>query len=124
MKGNEYVVQPAIAMTGGSLLRIEGGRGLLLYVWEGALWLTQEGDARDRHVGAGEWLRLERDGLAVASALGRTLLSITAHAPERYARRISLKRAGSALPVELYRAPRPRRFWQGLFEPRARPAPA
>jgi hypothetical protein len=132
MNGNEYLVQGSIAMTRGSVLRVEDGRDLVLYVWEGGVWLTQEGEARDRHVGAGEWFRLDRQGVAVASALERTVVTLTAPEPELYARRIALSRAGSALPVELYaadraRAPlaaRVRQFWAGLFEPRARPTTA
>lgn len=132
MNANEYLVQGSIAMTRGSILRVEDGRELTLYVWEGAVWLTQEGDARDRHVGPGEWFRLDRHGAAIAHATQRTVMTITAPIPERFAKRIVLARAGSALPVELYsavkeRAPlstRLRRFWAGLFGPGARPTPA
>ena len=132
MNGNEYLVQGSIAMTRGSVLRVEDGRDLVFYVWEGRVWLTQEGEARDRHIGAGEWFRLDRQGVAVASALERTVMTLTAPEPELYAKRIALSRAGSALPVELYAAARAhlplaarvRQFWAGLFEPRARPTTA
>ena len=101
---NEYLVQGALSMTRGSTLRVEDGRDLLLYVWEGSLWLTQEGERRDRHLEAGSWFRLDRDGVAIASSLERTTLTITAPQPELYAERIALTKAGSATPVELYSA--------------------
>jgi hypothetical protein len=132
MHANEYPVHGSIAMTRGSVLRIEDGRDLLLYVWEGGIWLTQQGDARDRTIAAGEWFRLDRNGLAVASALRRTTMTITAPAPELYAERIALARSGTAVVQELYSAAaanapvmaRLRRFWSGLFVPHARPTTA
>jgi hypothetical protein len=132
MNANEYLVEGSIPMTRGSILRVEDGRDLTLYVWEGAVWLTQEGDPRDCYVGPGEWFRLDRDGVAVAHATQRTVMTITAPVPELFAKRIVLGKAGGALPVELYAAApaqpslgaRLRRFWVDLFEPRARPTTA
>jgi len=83
---NEYVALGAVPMTRGSVLRIEDGRALLIYVWEGALWLTQEGERRDRYVGAGESFRLDSDGVALAQALSRSIVTLTALAPELHAR--------------------------------------
>jgi hypothetical protein len=132
MNPNEYPVHRSIAMRRGSVLRIEDGRDLLLYIWEGGIWLTQQGDPRDRYVSAGAWFRLDRDGLAVASALGRTTMTITAPAPELYAERITLSRSGSRVAEVLYSAAtaknspvaRLRRFWSGLFVPHASPTTA
>jgi len=132
MNANEYPVHGSIGMTRGSVLRIEDGRDLLLYVWEGSLWVTQQGDPRDRYVGAGEWFRLDRNGLAVASALRRTRMTITAPAPELYAERVTLSRSGSRVAEVLYSAAaakaslgaRLQRFWGGLFAPHARPTTA
>jgi hypothetical protein len=67
-----------LAMAKGSMLRIEDGRGVVIEVKRGMLWLTQEGDTRDRYIGAGDWLRLDGDGLAIANALKRTLVCIAA----------------------------------------------
>ena len=122
MNANEVLVQGSIAMMRGSILRVEDGRDLTLYVWEGAVWLTQEGEARDRWVGAGEWFRLDRQGVAVAHATQRTVITIAAPRPELYARRIVLAKAGSAVPVELYSAAamqpslgaQLRRFWSSF----------
>jgi hypothetical protein len=133
MQATEYLVHGSIAMTRGSLLRVEDGRDLLVYVWAGSIWLTQEGEARDRYLAAGEWFRLDRNGVAIAYSMRRTVLSLTAPAPEFYARRIVLARAGaSAMPVELYassgarsRIPvRLRRAWTHLFTTHARPTGA
>jgi hypothetical protein len=122
MNANEYLVEGNLAMTRGSILRVEDGRDLTLYVWEGAVWLTQEGDSRDRYVGSGEWFRLDRRGVTVAHATRRTVMSITAPTPELFARRVVLSRAGSALPLELYSAGSAgasvgallRRFWSSF----------
>lgn len=114
---NEYVVRGSLAMRRGSVLRVEDGRELVIYVWEGALWLTQEGDARDRYLGAGSWFRLDRDGVALAQATSRSTITLTAPEPERYARRIALGQ------MEIYSAARAP-FWAGLFAPHARPTTA
>ena len=123
---HEYVVRGSLAMQQGSVLRIEDGCDLVVYVWEGALWLTQEGDPRDRYLRAGSWFRLDRDGVAVAHATERSTVTLTAAQPQLYAARIALG------PVELYSAAREkaplaarlRRFWTGLFAPHARPTTA
>jgi hypothetical protein len=129
----EYIVQGSLGLTRGSLLRVEDGQDLLVYVWEGELWLTEEGERTDRILRAGEWHRLERNGAAVGYALDRSTLTLTASEPQYYARRIVLVKAGSAVPVELYNAARERgwglgararRLWSALFMPQARPTTA
>ena len=95
----EFIVQGSLGLTRGSLLRIEDGRDMLVYVWEGEIWLTEEGERRDRVLGAGEWHRLERRGAAIGYALRRSVLTLTAPQPEYYAERIVLVKAGSAAPV-------------------------
>jgi len=122
---NEYVVHGSIVLAPGSVLRIEDGCDLLIYVWEGSLWLTQERDARDRHLGAGGWFRLDRDGLALATAASLTTITVTAPQPEGYAKRIAVRTAGAGASRELYSAPdRRRSLWARLFAPYARPTTA
>jgi hypothetical protein len=71
------VVQGALGMARGSVLRIQDAPGLVVQVHEGALWLTQEGDALDRYIGPGGTFRLDRGGLAIAQAISRhTLLTV------------------------------------------------
>jgi len=129
----EYIVQGSLGLTRGSLLRIEDGQHILVYVWEGEVWLTEEGERVDRIVGPGEWYRLERNGATVAYALERSTVTLTAPGPQYFARRIVLARAGSAAPVELYNAARERgwrtgarlqRLWSVLFAPHAWPTAA
>jgi hypothetical protein len=67
-----------LAMAKGSMLKVEDGRGIVLEVKRGMLWITQEGDTRDRYVSAGDWLRLDGDGLAIANAVQRTVVCIAA----------------------------------------------
>ncbi len=132
MRPDEYLVQGSIGMTRGSILRIENGCDILIHVWEGSLWLTQEGDPRDRYVGAGRWFRLDRNGTAIAYATRRAVVTLAAPQPDLYASRIELARAGTGIPVELYSAAaanaslgtRLRRFWAGRFAPHARPTTA
>jgi hypothetical protein len=57
-----------LTLARGSVLRIEDGQDLVVHVREGSLWLTQERDRRDYYLGAGDSFRLDRDGLAIASA--------------------------------------------------------
>jgi hypothetical protein len=118
-----YVVCSALALPRGSVLGIEDGRDLLVYVWQGGLWLTQERDGRDRYLGAGDSFRLDRNGLALAQATSGSTVTLTAAEPEPYARRITLARPGAG-PLELYAAEKPRRFWVDWFAPHARPTTA
>ena len=132
----EFIVQGSLGLTRGSMLRIEDGRDMLVYVWEGEIWLTEEGEHRDRVLSAGQWHRLERQGAAIGYALRRSVLTLTAPEPEYYARRILLAKAGTAAPVELYNAIKVRmpwiaeigawlrRLWAGMFAPHSRPTTA
>lgn len=129
----EYIVQGSLNLARGSLLRVEDGRDILIYVWEGEIWLTEEREREDRILRAGQWHRLQRQGAAIGYALERSVVTLTAPEPVRYARRIALVRAGDARPVELYSAARERAFglaarlrrlWLGLFAPQARPTSA
>jgi hypothetical protein len=92
----------------GSVMRIEDGRGTLLYVWSGSLWVTQEGDCRDRYLGRGGWLRIESDGLTLISALGDSAVALT----------LPDTRKAEPLFARLMEC------WAGWFAPRARPTTA
>jgi len=74
-------------MERGSILRIEDGSGSVLQVHEGAVWLTQEGDALDRYIGPGGDFRLDRGGVAIAQAISRhTRLTVIPPRRQRLAR--------------------------------------
>jgi Protein of unknown function (DUF2917) len=129
----EYLVQGSINLARGSGLRIEDGRGILVYVWEGELWVTEEGEHRDHFVRRGEWLRLQRDGAAVGTALLPSVVTLTAPEPQDFARRIVLLKAGSEQACELYSSARERatgwrarlrRIRAAIAGPRARPLEA
>lgn len=74
-------VERAARLARGSLARIADGKGACIQVWDGALWITQEGDPRDYFVPAGESFRVERDGVALIHALQRAVVTVTAPAP-------------------------------------------
>ena len=64
-------------MKSGSLLRIEDGCDTVVTVLRGDLWLTQEGDRRDYYLAAGQSFRLDRPGVAIASAMSPSLVSLS-----------------------------------------------
>jgi hypothetical protein len=51
------------------MLRLQDASGTLIACEEGTLWITQEGDARDVVIGAGERFVVDRDGLTIVEAL-------------------------------------------------------
>ena len=109
-----YLVHGGMSMARGSTVRIEDGAGILVYVWEGELWVTQEGDSRDHFVSPGRWFRLERNGLSLLYATRRTHATLTAPSAEAYARLIAATPAGSTVPRVLYDGSRERKTWLEL----------
>ncbi|MGH8688959.1 MAG: hypothetical protein ACREVQ_14750 [Burkholderiales bacterium] len=104
----EYLVHGSVEIECGGQLVVEDGAGILVYVWQGELWLTEEGSPKDRLLGPGGWIRLSRDGVAIGHAFARTVLTLTAPAPEHYARSIMLVEPGGDARRELYRSERER----------------
>ena len=66
----------AIGMPRGRTLRIEDGRGALVLVREGEVWLTQEGSTKDHILTAGQSFRLDRDGVALVYSFRRSVLAV------------------------------------------------
>jgi hypothetical protein len=91
-----YIVHGGIGMARGSLARIEDGKGVLVYLWEGELHITQERDRRDYFVKPGGWFQLDREGVALVYALRRSHVTLTAPVAAHYARRISMRIRGSS----------------------------
>src|ERR1044071_1374319 len=130
-----YIVRGATGLPRGSLLLIEHGKGVQIELWDGELWITQEGDSRDHVVGPGAKFRLEREGILLAHALKGAQLTLTAPVPAHYAERIVLTSAGSVAHV-LYERSRERggwlagighriaRYWANLYAPHAQPTVA
>jgi hypothetical protein len=79
-----------IGIPSGSLLRIDNGAGVLVYVWEGELWITEDGSPKDHVLQAGQSYQIRLGGAAVAQAFKRSLVSLSAPASERAARRVTL----------------------------------
>lgn len=100
---DEYIVQGPVALGQGSHMKIVDGLEQVIYVWEGAVWITQEGDREDYLRRAGEWFRLDRNGTAVICAIGKASLTVAAPAREPSAWG---------------------RFWASLFSAHARPTAA
>jgi hypothetical protein len=131
-----YIVHGGLNMARGSFARIVDGKGILLYVWDGELWITQESDRRDYFIQRGEWFQVERGGVALAYARRRASISLTAPVPAHYARRITLTLPGTSAPRVIYdRAQEPggwldgarhrlARFWSDSYAPFSRPTTA
>jgi hypothetical protein len=122
----DFLVQDSLNVTRNSVLRVEDGRGVLISVCEGELWVMEDGDRRDRILRAGQRHRLMRRGAGLCYALEHSVVTLTAPMPAGFARRILLKRAGTVEPVELYNAARERRsrllahlkrLWAGTVRP-------
>jgi hypothetical protein len=79
-----------IGIPGGSLLRIDNGAGVLVYVWEGELWVTEDGSQKDHVLQPGQSYLISRNGATVVQAFKRSLVSLSAPASARAARRVTL----------------------------------
>jgi hypothetical protein len=119
-----YLVKGLIGIPRGSMLRIDDGAGLPLRVWEGEVWVTQDGSSQDHVLRTGQRFRVERDGAAIAHAFRRASVSLSSPAREAPARRIALVHPRGAIPevLRLRAGSRPRqalrKFLAGLFAPR------
>jgi len=99
----KFLLQDPIGIARGTVLRIDSGAGVLVHVWEGELWLTQEGSPTDHLLSAGQSFRIDRGGATLAQAFQRSVISLSASAP------------GPAPAGAL------RRFFAGLLAPLTRP---
>ena len=120
MERHEYVVQGSLDLVRGNLVRIEDGRGMLVRVISGSVWITEEGDQRDRFVTAGSHFRVASSGVTLISAISSGSIALSSPYEHGFARRIDLVRATwlSRLRARAFKA------WKGLFVPGARPTTA
>jgi hypothetical protein len=72
-----------VSMAQSSLARIEYGRGAWVHVWNGSLWITQEGDRRDYLVEAGDSFEIARNGVTLIHALRRSIVTLDAPGASR-----------------------------------------
>lgn len=73
---DQEAMKESVSLGRGNTLRIDGGRGTLVYVWEGELWLTEDGSLDDHVLTAGQWFRLEGKR-GYAQAFSNSVLSVT-----------------------------------------------
>jgi hypothetical protein len=79
----DYVPHCRLAIDSGSTLRVDAAKGMLVYVWHGAVWLTQERDQRDHLLKSGESFRIDRAGATLLSPLGKgAVVSLTTPQPQ------------------------------------------
>jgi hypothetical protein len=92
----EYLVQSHLHLARGSLLRIRDAREMVVYVWSGGIWVTQEGDGADRFIGPGGWVRISSAGVMLVSALGaQSTLTLTSPFATQFAERIDIVRTAT-----------------------------
>jgi hypothetical protein len=101
-----YLERNSIGMPRGSLLRIEDGAGVLVHVWEGEIWLTQDGSPRDHMLTAGQSFQVDRGGAALAHAFRRSVVSLSSPGGELQARRVTLAPSRASAPLLLHKRSR------------------
>lgn len=74
---------PAIArLDAGQFMKVRDGEGQILAVFDGLVWVTQDGDPRDAFVAKGGVFTFDRPGLAIVEALESSRLAVLATAAE------------------------------------------
>lgn len=58
-----------VRLPAGELLSLDGARGNCVVVFQGKVWITQQGDERDHILSSGESFTFDRPGLALVEAL-------------------------------------------------------
>ncbi|HKC42451.1 MAG TPA: DUF2917 domain-containing protein [Burkholderiales bacterium] len=72
----DFTAMTSIGIARGNVARIQNGRGVLLSVQHGAVWITQSGSPDDVCIGAGQSFRIARNGLTLVVPVG-TLALVT-----------------------------------------------
>ena len=74
---------PALArLDPGQFMKIRDGKGQILAVFDGLVWVTQDGDPRDAFVAKGGVFTFDRPGLAIVEAVKESRLAVLATAAE------------------------------------------
>src|SRR5437899_12908166 len=58
------------------LVRLDGARGMTLRVTRGVVWVTLENDTRDVVLAAGDVFTIDRGGLTLVEAQGKTIVCV------------------------------------------------
>ena len=108
MERHEQVVQGSLDLAHGNLVRIEDARGTRVRVASGAIWVTEEGDRRDRFINAGGSFRIATSGVALISALTpHSTISVSLPLPASRLARLRARVVDA---------------WRGMSVPGARPS--
>jgi len=99
-------------LSAGQVVELDDAHGTQLRITRGSLWVTMERDVRDIVLGPGESFVIDRNGVTLAEAQGRTTLCV--QGPHVRARRI---RRGAAHPSSLPFAWL-RRWYGAISDPR------
>ena len=79
---------PGVArLVEGQFMKIRDGKGQILAVFDGLVWVTQDGDPRDAFVAKGGVFTFDRPGLAIVEAVKESRLAVLATAAEEGAER-------------------------------------
>ncbi len=70
------IQSPVLALERGEVVTLDDARGMRIRARQGLLWVTEEGNARDHIVGAGETLTVGHAGRTVVQALQAAWISI------------------------------------------------
>lgn len=106
METDEYLVYGSLPLMRGSVLRIEDGREMLVYAWNGCVWITQERERCDIVLEAGQWFRISRSGCTLIAALRGSVIALASPYEKCFARRIDLVTSATARAVPVYGAER------------------
>jgi len=111
----EFSAPTNLRIARGSLAGISNGRGVLLRVERGKVWLTRANETTDSCLEAGESFRIDRDGLTLISALGDAPFALVTLDPP-----IPVAPAAGMRGADLFR-----RLWARVsVAPQARPTAA
>ena len=92
-----------IGIVNGDVARIQNGRGVMLSVQHGTVWITQTDSVADVFLNAGESFCLDRDGRTLVSRCGPEPLAL-----------VTLASSGPTAPLAKRVASGLRRMWAGL----------
>ena len=74
-KRDDLLANQGLSLARGSTLRVEDGRGTLVRVRGGCVWITQEGELRDEILDPGRPFRISRDGFTLITAVEESLVA-------------------------------------------------
>lgn len=72
------ITKPVIALEAGQIVSLDDAQGTRILARAGTVWVTEEGEARDHVVEAGDALVVARPGRTVVQALRPAWISLAA----------------------------------------------